>query len=97
MAGGNGNLKIIITIFIVIIGYVVTGLSSHFTTKYSLQNEINLLRKDVEYQKIEIIELKATKPGLLKLRFDVMKEDMDELKENNKTMLDLLDEILDNS
>lgn len=52
------NTKLI-TIFIVIFGYVITGLGTYFSVVYSLRNEDNLIKQDIRYLKEDITEIKT--------------------------------------
>lgn len=56
MAEGKG-ISVGVSLVITLAMVLVTGLSAYFTATYSMQNEMNLVKKDVENQALKITAL----------------------------------------
>lgn len=89
---GKNSQKTLIAIFIVVIGYVITGLSTYYSTKYSVQNEINLLKLDFKYFKEKVYKLEKINPDALEIRMSTMEKELDNMNRYNSDILKLLSE-----
>ena len=90
-----GTSKNTTTIFLVIIGYVITGLIAYYSTVNTGNLERQKNELELNFLKERVAALEATKPELLKDRVQLMRGEIEEVKEGFDEIKELLYEISD--